>query len=164
MIDTAARMRYVYIRKYAEQRPPDEFIARSGYYSRAALIFLRKRYVRLLFEGGYYSMCGYYSNKYGIINFCFFPLVMSFSLQKGWIQTLYYTRRWIFCFRKLGLYWCLAGNDGTGLFRNTIIITHRLIWLSRMCAYMLNMWALWMLHFNVSHWDYFNGIVYCELA
>ena len=36
-----------------------------GYYSRAALIFLRKRYVRLLFEGGYYSMCGYYLNKYG---------------------------------------------------------------------------------------------------
>ena len=66
MIDTAARMRYVYIRTYAGQRPPD-YRAR-GYYSRAALIFLRKRYVRLLliFEGGYYSMCGYYSNKYGI--------------------------------------------------------------------------------------------------
>ena len=28
MIDTAARMRYVYIRTYAGQRPPDEFIAR----------------------------------------------------------------------------------------------------------------------------------------
>ena len=54
MIDTAARMRYVYIRTYAGQRPPDEFIARAatirgrllffcasatcGYYSRAATI------------------------------------------------------------------------------------------------------------------------------
>ena len=49
MIDTAARMRYIYIRTYAGQRPPDEFIAR-GHYSRAALFFLRKRYVRLLFD------------------------------------------------------------------------------------------------------------------
>ena len=54
MTDTAARMRYVYIRTYAGQRPPDEFIARAatirgrllffcasatcGYYSRAATI------------------------------------------------------------------------------------------------------------------------------
>ena len=30
MIDTAARMRYVYIRTYAGQRPPDEFIARAA--------------------------------------------------------------------------------------------------------------------------------------
>ena len=44
-------------------------IINCGYYSRAALIFLRSRDVRLLFEGGYYSMCGYYSNKYGI-HFC----------------------------------------------------------------------------------------------
>ena len=40
-------------------------IINRSYYSRAALIFLRSRYVRLLFEGGYYWMCGYYSNKYG---------------------------------------------------------------------------------------------------
>ena len=54
MIDTAARMRYVYIRTYAGQRPSDEFTARAatirgrllffcasatcGYYSRAATI------------------------------------------------------------------------------------------------------------------------------
>ena len=34
-----------------------------GYYSRAALILHQ---LRLLFEGGYYSGCGYYSSKYGI--------------------------------------------------------------------------------------------------
>ena len=67
MIDTAARMRYVYIRTYAGQRPPDEFIARAATI-RGRLILLGKRYVRLLFEGGYYSMCGYYSNKYGMYN------------------------------------------------------------------------------------------------
>ena len=38
MIDTAACMRYVYMRTYAGQRPPDEFIAHA----------------RLLFEGGSY--------------------------------------------------------------------------------------------------------------
>ena len=42
-----------------------------GYYSRAALIFLSWRYVRLLFEGGYYSMCGYYSSKYGIYRYIY---------------------------------------------------------------------------------------------
>ena len=36
-----------------------------GYYSRAALISLSSRKARLLFEGGYYSGCGYYSSKYG---------------------------------------------------------------------------------------------------
>ena len=71
MIDTAARMRYVYIRTYAGHAGNAHlmnFYRARGYYSRAALIFLRKRYVRLLFEGGYYSMCGYYSNKYGILD------------------------------------------------------------------------------------------------
>ena len=38
MIDTAARMRYVYIRKYAGQRPPDEFIARVATIRCAAII------------------------------------------------------------------------------------------------------------------------------
>ena len=37
-----------------------------GYYSRAAFIYLCALHVRLLFEGGYHSGCGYYSNKYGI--------------------------------------------------------------------------------------------------
>ena len=37
-----------------------------GYYSRAATISLVKLQVRLLFEGGYYSGCGFYLNKYGI--------------------------------------------------------------------------------------------------
>ena len=31
----------------------------------AATINFALSFVRLLFEGGYYSMCGYYSNKYG---------------------------------------------------------------------------------------------------
>ena len=35
-------------------------------YSRAATITLDGRYVRRLFEGGYYSKCGVYSRKYGI--------------------------------------------------------------------------------------------------
>ena len=39
MIDMAARMRYVYIRTYAGQRPPDEFIARADTI-RGRLIFL----------------------------------------------------------------------------------------------------------------------------
>ena len=62
MIDTAARMRYVYIRTYAGQRPPDEFIARARgyYYIRGRLLFFGARATC-----GYYSMCGYYSNKYG---------------------------------------------------------------------------------------------------
>ena len=33
---------------------------------RAATISLAELQVRLLFEGGYYSGCGFYSNKYGI--------------------------------------------------------------------------------------------------
>ena len=37
-----------------------------GYYSRAALIYLCMLYMRLLFEGGYYSGCGCYLSKYGI--------------------------------------------------------------------------------------------------
>ena len=45
MIDTAARMRYVYIRTYAGQRPPDELIARAATI-RGRLLFD----VRLLFE------------------------------------------------------------------------------------------------------------------
>ena len=45
MIDTAARMRYVYIRTYAGQRLPDEFIARAATI-RGRLLFD----VRLLFE------------------------------------------------------------------------------------------------------------------
>ena len=38
---------------------------KRGYYSRPALISLSTLQVRLLFEGGYYSGCSYYSNKYG---------------------------------------------------------------------------------------------------
>ena len=41
-------------------------IIKCGHSTRAALISLNKLYVRLLFEGGYYSTCGYYSSKYGI--------------------------------------------------------------------------------------------------
>ena len=37
-----------------------------GYYLSAATISLAKLQVRLLFEGGYYSGCGFYSNKYGM--------------------------------------------------------------------------------------------------
>ena len=37
-------------------------IIKCGHYT---LISLNKLYVRLLFEGGYYSTCGYYSSKYG---------------------------------------------------------------------------------------------------
>ena len=44
-------MSYIYIKR--------------GYYLRVALISLSTLQVRLLFEGGYYSECGYYSNKYG---------------------------------------------------------------------------------------------------
>ena len=40
-----------------------------SYYSRAATISLAELQVRLLFEGGYYSRCGFYSNKYGIYNY-----------------------------------------------------------------------------------------------
>ena len=35
------------------------------YYSRVATISLAELQVWLLFEGGYYSGCGFYSNKYG---------------------------------------------------------------------------------------------------
>ena len=37
-----------------------------GVYSRAATITPDGRYVRRLFEGGYYSKCGVYSRKYGM--------------------------------------------------------------------------------------------------
>ena len=46
-------------------------IIKCGYYSRAALISSSSRKVRLLFEGGYYSGCGYYSSKYGIYIFIY---------------------------------------------------------------------------------------------
>lgn len=36
-----------------------------GYYSKAAFIYLHTLYVQLLFEGGYYLGCGFYSSKYG---------------------------------------------------------------------------------------------------
>ena len=36
-------------------------------YSRAATISFTEFQVQLLFEGGYYSGCGFYSNKYGIL-------------------------------------------------------------------------------------------------
>ena len=41
------------------------FTHACGYYSRAATISLAELQVQLLFEGGYYSGCGFYSNKYG---------------------------------------------------------------------------------------------------
>ena len=43
------------------------FTHACGYYSRAATISLVDLQVRLLFEGGYYSGCGFYSSKYGIM-------------------------------------------------------------------------------------------------
>ena len=42
-----------------------------GVYSRAATITPDGRYVRRLFEGGYYSKCGIYSRKYGTLLFTF---------------------------------------------------------------------------------------------
>ena len=42
-----------------------DFAHACGYYSRAATISFTELQVRLLFEGGYYSRCGFYSNKYG---------------------------------------------------------------------------------------------------
>ena len=41
-------------------------IIKCGYYSRATLHFLPALFVQLLFEGGYYSGCSFYWNKYGI--------------------------------------------------------------------------------------------------
>ena len=71
MIDTAARMRYVYICTYAGQRPPDEFIAHAatirgrllffcasatcGYYSRAATI--RCAAINTVYMCMYYCTC-----------------------------------------------------------------------------------------------------------
>ena len=43
-----------------------EFAYAYGYYSRAATISFTELWVRLLFEGSYYSMCGYHSHIYGI--------------------------------------------------------------------------------------------------
>ena len=60
MTDTAARIRYVYIRTYAGQRPPDEFIAHAATIRGRLLFFCARA------TCGYYSMCGYYSNKYGM--------------------------------------------------------------------------------------------------
>ena len=40
------------------------FTHARGYYSRAATISLAELQVRLLFKGGYYSGCSFYSNKY----------------------------------------------------------------------------------------------------
>ena len=42
------------------------FTHACGDYSRAATISLAELQLQLLFEGGYYSGCGFYSNKYGI--------------------------------------------------------------------------------------------------
>ena len=42
------------------------FTHACGYYSRAATISLAELQVQLLFKDGYYSECGFYSNKYGI--------------------------------------------------------------------------------------------------
>ena len=44
------------------------FMHACGYYSRAAIISFAELNVRLLFEGGYYSGCSFYSNKYGSCN------------------------------------------------------------------------------------------------
>ena len=49
MIDTAVRIRYVYICTYAEQRPPDEFIACAATIRGRLLFFCAS------------AMCGYYS-------------------------------------------------------------------------------------------------------
>ena len=48
---------YIHIRAQVGQHPPDDvkLLFEGGSYF----------FVRLLFEGGYNSMCGYYSNKYG---------------------------------------------------------------------------------------------------
>ena len=51
---TEAHIRYAYTYKMYITLDT----AHRGYYSRAALISLRVNYLRLLFEGGYYSMCG----------------------------------------------------------------------------------------------------------
>ena len=40
------------------------FMHACGYYSRAATISFAELQVRLLFKRGYYSGCGFYSNKY----------------------------------------------------------------------------------------------------
>ena len=42
------------------------FTHACGYYSRPATISLAELQVRLLFEGGYYSGCGIYLNKYSM--------------------------------------------------------------------------------------------------
>ena len=59
MIDAAACMRSARIRMYIGQRPPNKFIARAATI-RGRLLFLCAHAAC-----GYYSMCGYYSNKYG---------------------------------------------------------------------------------------------------
>ena len=43
---------------------------------RAATISFAELQVRLLFEGGYYSGCGFYSNKYGTQEFLLFILYL----------------------------------------------------------------------------------------
>ena len=43
------------------------FTHACGYPSRTATISFAELQVRLLYEGGYYSGCGFYSNKYGTL-------------------------------------------------------------------------------------------------
>ena len=43
-----------------------DFAHACSYYSRAATISFTELQVWLLFEGGYYSRCSFYSNKYGM--------------------------------------------------------------------------------------------------
>ena len=55
-------------------------IIKCSYYLRAALISLSSLKVRLLFEGSYYSGCGFYSNKYSIwcfVHVMYYTYVMS---------------------------------------------------------------------------------------
>ena len=58
-----------YVRMSVGQRPPNDvsmnIINMQQVVFEGGSYFLRSHYVRLLLEGGYYSMCGYYSNKYG---------------------------------------------------------------------------------------------------
>ena len=43
-----------------------EFANACGYYSSVDTISFTELQVQQLFEGGYYSECGFYSNKYSI--------------------------------------------------------------------------------------------------
>ena len=46
-----------------------DFAHACSYYSRAATISFTELHLRLLFKGGYYSRCDFYSNKYGNATF-----------------------------------------------------------------------------------------------